>query len=140
LPFPLVLVEVDVVVVVVVEVDDVVLVVVVGGGAVELVVVVVDVGTGTVEVVVVGTVGVVEVVLVPPPLSEAMTTSATISPITTATSSAIAHLTPRLMPPVGGWPGGGGGSGWPMWRVGSSCIARECTSRAGRDRGPAGCF
>jgi hypothetical protein len=139
LPFPLVLVEV--VVVVDVDVDDVVLVVVVVVGTVELVVVVVDVGTGTVvELVVVGMGVVVELVLVPPPLSEAMTTSATISPITTATSSAIAHLTPRLMPPVGGSPAGGGGSGWPIWRVGSSCTAPESTSHAGRCPTAAGYF
>jgi hypothetical protein len=107
------LVEVDVVVVEVLVVVDVVLVVVVGGGAVDVVLVVVDVG-GTVVVVVIGVVLVLLVAELSPPLSEAITTTATISPITAATRSARAHLTPRLMPPPGGCPAGGGWSGWPM--------------------------
>ena len=56
------------------------------------------------------------VVVVPFPESEATTASATPRPITTATRSAIAHFTPRLIPPCGGSsPGGCAGSGlWPM--------------------------
>ncbi len=107
-------------VVVVVVVEVVVLV------AVEVVVV----GVLVVVVGVVVVVGMVElvavVVLVSPPLSEdATTASATPRPITTATSVAIAHLTPRLMPGGGGGSPGGGPapSGWPIWRVGSSCIS-----------------
>jgi hypothetical protein len=56
------------------------------------------VGVVVVGAVVVGAV----VVVVPLPLSDAITTTATIRPITAATSTAMAHLTPRLMPPVGG--------------------------------------
>ncbi|MEK6271342.1 MAG: hypothetical protein AABM42_01670 [Actinomycetota bacterium] len=75
---------------------------------------VVDVVVGAVDVLVVGVT--VAVVVSLSPLSAAITASATTRPITTATSSAIAHLTPRLMPPGGDWPGGGpgDGSGWPM--------------------------
>ena len=110
-----------------VVVVDVVVVVLVGGGVVVLVlVVVVGVVVGVVVVVVGAVVGVIVAVVVSPlPESDAMTTTATIRPITAAASSASVHLTPRLMPPSGGCPGGGGGSGWPMWRVGSSCIARR---------------
>jgi hypothetical protein len=102
-----VLVLVVVVAVVVVEV------VVVGGGGW----VVVEV---TVDAVVVD-----EDVLVVPPLSAATTASATPRPITTATSTAIAHFTPRLIPSGGGSePGGEPAScGWPMCWVGSSCIS-----------------
>ena len=82
-------------------------------------VVVVLVGSvvGAVVTVVVG--AVVTVVVSSPPLSAAITASATTKPSTAATSKAIAHLAPRLMPPGGGGPEDG--SGWPMWRVGSSC-------------------
>ena len=131
---PLPFVDVVVVFVDVVAVVEIVLVVVgvvVVGGAV---VVVVVVGVVVVGVVVVGTVvdeeDVVVVLLLP--LSEAMTTTAMIRPMTAATSTAIAHLTPRLMPPVGGCPRGGGGGSCPMCRVGSSCTGRECTDPAGR--------
>ena len=88
-------------------------VVVVGG----VVVVVVGSVVGAVVTVVVGadvTVGVPS-----PPPSAAITASASTNPRTAATSKAIAHLAPRLMPPGGGGPEDG--SGWPMWRVGSSC-------------------
>jgi hypothetical protein len=131
-PFPFV----EVVLVVVVAVVEVVVVVLVlvGGGVVVLVLVVVVGAVGVVVVVGAVVVGGVVVVVPPPPLSAAITTTATISPMTAATSRASAHLTPRLMPPVGGRPGGGW-SGWPMRRVGSSCIARdECTDRSGRAR------
>jgi hypothetical protein len=47
-------------------------------------------------------------------LSAAITTRATMSPITAAIRIASAHLTPRLMPPGGCVPPGGGGSGSPM--------------------------
>jgi len=94
-----------VVVVVVVAVE--VVTVVVGGGAV------VVVGAGVV--VLVGAGATVAVVVVPPPLSDAITASATTSPITTAMRSARAHLTPRDIPPGdGGAPPGRGGSGVPM--------------------------
>ena len=72
--------------------------------------VVVDVGGAVVVDTVVTVVGVV-VVVPPPPLSEAITASATTRPITAATNRAIAHFTPRLMPPVGGDPPAGGGPG-----------------------------
>ena len=52
------------------------------------------------------------------PLSEAITASATPSPITTATSRTIAAFIPVLMPP----PGGGSSPGSLITRVGSSCI------------------
>jgi hypothetical protein len=111
LPLPLVVVVVVVVVLVVVLVGAVVLVVdVVGAVVLELV----DV--------VVGAVVTVAVLVSPPPLSEAITTTATTRPMTTATRTAMAHLAPRLMPPVGGGCEPGGGSGWLIWRVGSSCI------------------
>ena len=68
-----------------------------------VVVVVVDVVVVVVAVVVGVVVDDEEVLVVSlSPLSEAMTTTATIRPMTAATSTAIAHLTPRLMPPVGG--------------------------------------
>jgi hypothetical protein len=52
-----------------------------------------------------------EVVLVELPLSsEATTARATPSPTTIATSAAIDHFTPRLIPPGGGSPPGGGPS------------------------------
>jgi len=54
---------------------------------------------------VVGTEVTVEVV-VPPPLSAAITTRATTSPSRIATSTAIAHFMPELMPPFGGCGGG----------------------------------
>lgn len=124
---------VDVLVEVVVDVEVVLVVDVVGGGAVDVVVVGVVV-VGVVVVVGMDDVLVVLEVVLSSPESEAITTTATISPMTAATRSASPHLTPRLMPPPGGCPGGGGGSGWPMWRVGSSCIARESRDRAGRLR------
>jgi hypothetical protein len=73
-----------------------------------------------VELVVVGVVVVVGmgvvllVVSFPPPESDAITTTATMRPMTAATRSARAHFTPRLMPPPGGWPDGGCCSGCPM--------------------------
>jgi hypothetical protein len=92
----------------------VVVAVVVVVGAVDVVVGAVDVVVGAVDTLVVGVTDVVVVSL--SPLSAAITASAATRPMTTATSNAIAHLTPRLMPPGGGWPGGGrrDGSGWPM--------------------------
>ena len=87
-PPPVVVVVVVVVVVLVVGVLDVV--VVVDGGAVVL-----DVGTGVEPVTVV-------VLAEPPPLSAATMASATPKPITTATRTASAHFTPRLIPLRGG--------------------------------------
>jgi hypothetical protein len=129
------LVDVEVVLVEVVVVETVLVVVLVAGGAVEVVVVV---GAGVVVVVDGIEVVLLVVLLVVPSLpgSEAITTTATISPRTTATKTASAHLTPRLIPPPGGCPGPGGGSGGPIRRVGSSCIAGECRQRSGRSRGP----
>jgi hypothetical protein len=76
----------------------VVLVVVVGADVVVVGADVVVVGAD----VVVGDVVVVSVVVdVSPPLLEAITARAATRPITTATSRASAHFTPRLMPPVG---------------------------------------
>jgi hypothetical protein len=106
-PFPLavvVVVSVNVVVVAVLVVGEVVLV---GGGVVVL-------AGGAGVNVVVGTEVAVDVVVLPPPLSAAITTSATRSPITIATRMAIAHFKPELTPPLGGWGGGAGGSGCPM--------------------------
>jgi len=104
LPPPLSFVDVVVVVVVEVEVVGVVLDVVVVVVGVVVVGAVVVVGGTVVGVVVVGTVveGVDVLVVVSSPLSDAITTTATISPSTTATRMARAHLTPRLMPPFGG--------------------------------------
>ena len=117
-----VVVEVGVVTVGVVVDVGVVEVVVVVVGVVEVVGVVVDVVEVAVVVgVVVDVVEVVEVVElvdVEPPLSEAMTASATPRPMTTATSSAIAAFIPVLMPPSPG----GSSSGSLMTRVGSSCM------------------
>jgi hypothetical protein len=79
-----------------------------------VVVVVVGALVGTevvvVGVVVVGEAAVVTVVVdVSPPLLEAITARATTSPITAATSRAMAHFAPRLRPPArGGSPEGGG--------------------------------
>ncbi len=124
---------VDVVVVVV----DVVAVVV--AWCVVVVVGVVVVGVVVVGVVVVGVVVGTEVdddvvlVVLPLPLSEAITTTATIRPITAATSTAMAHLTPRLMPPVGGWrPGGAEAAPVPCIGWGLRAWRRECTDPAGR--------
>ncbi len=88
----------------------VVVVVVVGVVGALVVEVVVDVGGAVVVDTVVTVVGVV-VVVPSPPSSEAITASATTRPITAATNRAIAHFTPRLMPPVGGDPPAGGGPG-----------------------------
>jgi hypothetical protein len=102
LPSPFPWVGVLVVVVVVVVSVAVVVGVVVGGAVVELVVVVVLVGAGGGVVVVVGAVTEGVVALPSSPVSDAITTTATINPITAATRTASAHLTPRLIPPPGG--------------------------------------
>ncbi len=120
LPPPCARVVVVVVVVMVVEAVEVV-------GIVVVVVGVVVVGVVVVGVVVVGVVvELVELVtVVVEPLSEAITASATPSPMTTATSKVIAAFIPVLIPPPFGgrpWPPRPDSSG-PMWRVGSSCIA-----------------
>jgi hypothetical protein len=101
----------------------VVVVVVAVVGAEAVVVGAVVAAVGAVVAAVVG-VGLVTVVVSSPPLSAAITASAATKPSTTADRSAIAHLAPRLMPPGGGGRVPEGGSGWPMWRVGSSCTAR----------------
>jgi hypothetical protein len=116
-PLPVVVVVVVVVVAVVVVVVGVVVVGVVVVGVVVVGVVVVGtevVGVGaTIEVVVV----LVDVL--------AITAKAIIRPITAATSNAIIHFNRLLIPPDGGGAPGRGGSGCPMYLVGSSCIARR---------------
>ena len=95
-------------VVVVVAVEVVVVAVVVVGA---VVVVVGTVVVGAVEGV--GALVTVDVVVLLELL--AITASATTSPMTTAISRAMAHLTPRDMPPDGGGaPGSWGGSGGPI--------------------------
>ena len=72
-------------------------------GVVVLVWVEVVVGTVGAMVVDVGSAGELELLVAPfPPVSAAITTTATISPITAATRIARAHFRPRLIPPPGG--------------------------------------